>query len=44
MGDLEKELAKAWINKSLINLNNIDKINIPNSREEAYSVLNNFYK
>lgn len=44
MNKLGIQLAKAWSQKSLINLNQFDKKDIPYSREDAYKAQNIFYR
>ena len=44
MNKLGSDLADAWLNKKLVDLNKFNNNEIPKTREEAYKALNIFYK
>ena len=44
MNKLGTELANAWMKKTLVDLNEFSKNEIPKNRDEAYKALNIFYK
>ncbi len=44
MNKLGKELANAWLKKTLVDLNGFSSNEIPKNRDDAYKVLNLFYK
>ncbi len=44
MNKLGTELANAWMKKTLVDLNEFSKKEIPKNRDEAYKALNIFYK
>ena len=44
MNKLSKELANAWMKKTLVDLNGFTSSEIPKNRDDAYKALNLFYK
>ena len=44
MNKLSKELANAWVKKTLVDLKRLSSSEIPKNRDDAYKALNLFYK